>query len=211
MTPLRDRTIAARVPLDLREDLETIASRGGVDLTTVIRGALRGYADASLGRDTDAAAGYRAILDLAAASIPGRGLFGAAQGAARRRDRSTSTQAAIDVAPRTGSQRRRALAIIAAAGDKGATADEVIEVLQAAARGAGVRGPAVNGVARRVTDLLQAGAIAPVLIEETRSSLADGTARQELTRPTRNGSAATVYRITSKGRAWLQEASQNGR
>lgn len=184
MTPLRDTTVAARVPLDLRTDLEAVVQRDREpDLTAVLRKALRRYADERLGR-APAGAG---------------GLFAPAQGAARRRDRSTSTQAALDVAPRTGSQRRRALEVIAAMGINGATADEVIRALEQTGQRI-----AVNGVARRVTDLLQAGAIEPAPFIHD-----DGTPGV-IARRTRNGSHATVYVITAKGTAWLQEA-HNGR
>lgn len=191
MNATRDSSIAARVPLNLRADLELIVSRDGeADLSVVIRKALRRYADERLGRTPAGAAG----------------IFEPAQGAARRRDRSTSTAAAIDVAPRTGSQRRKVLNAYGGAGARGLTADEVMALLEAA--GARV---VVNGIARRVTDLLQAGAIealeaAPCGHDEL--DAVEAGARIYATRPTRNGSAATVYVITAKGRAWLEADRQ---
>lgn len=186
---VRDATIAARVPLDLRQDLELLAARRDTDLTHVIRWAVRELVDRELHGMPDSLA---------------RRLFGPRQGTTRRHDHATSNAAARDVAPRTGSQRRRALAHIVAAGEHGATTDEVIAVLERTASVLSRRPPAVNGVARRVTDLLEAGAI-----EEARCN---GTCHHErcdgshvLTRKTRHGSDAIVWVATDKGRSWLQE------
>lgn len=178
MTAQHDVTVAARVPLELRAELEQARDTAGdADLSVTIRRALRAEADRVLGRAPAGAAG----------------LFAPAKGSARRHDRATSTQAALDVAPRTGSQRRRALAIIEGHGQHGATTDEVIAELEQRAAIEGKSPPAVNGVARRVTDLLQADAITPLTL--------DGA---EATRPTRHGSQAIVYVATEKGRAWLR-------
>lgn len=177
-------TIAARVPLDLREGLEALATREGHgDLSTTIRRLLREGLDAELAN--------------------GRGrLFDARQGAARKADRPTAKRAARLVAPRAGSQRRRALEHFAAVaqwwiahpldrrpGRDGLTTDEVIAREQALGRDV-----AVNGFARRVTDLLEAGAIESVVV-----------AGEYVTRKTRHGSDAQVWRITAKGRRWLAE------
>lgn len=210
MTPAKDVTMAARVPLDLREEAEQVVAnvreRGTnhlrrdpeFDLSSVIRLAVRRFVDVELhGMPEDLANGH---------------LFGPRTGAHRRRDRATSTAAARDVAPRSGSQRRRALEVIVAAGARGMTTDEVINYLEAN-RERGSRPPAVNGVARRVTDLYQAGAIEPAMM--TVDDVDAGVNLQidragELvprTRTTRHGSQATVYIATAKGRAWLQEGT----
>ena len=182
MTATRDATVAARVPLDLRQDLELIAKRTGTDLTHVIRQFLRAGADVELGR----------------AEPPVIERLGPPTGARRRNATPTEAAAALDVAPRLNTQRRRALEHF---DDhrRGLTADEVIALEQAAGRRV-----AVNGLARRVTDLLQAGAIRELLVGEVwveGELVADGGAG--ITRQTRNGSQAQVYVITAKGRDWL--------
>lgn len=186
MTGVRDVSIAARVPLELRADLERLAARDGAtdpaaDLSRVIRRLLRAGADVEL------ATGKRITPGNGAA-----GLFAPQPGKARRRDPATSKAAASRVAPRVGSQRREALELVAAAGERGATADEVIAELE---RRHPDRRIAVNGIARRVADLKEAGAIDTVLIA------ADGRVRSRLTR---NGAAAEVYVATPLGRAWLE-------
>lgn len=45
MTATRDSTVAARIPADLRAALDTLAASDGVELSTVVRAALREYAD----------------------------------------------------------------------------------------------------------------------------------------------------------------------
>jgi Arc/MetJ-type ribon-helix-helix transcriptional regulator len=171
-----DSTIAARVPLEHRAELNALVEAGHYkDLGALIRTATN---------------------ELAARHRAGNGnpLIGDHAGAARRSDPSTSKAAARDVAPRSGSQRRRALEVIRDAGAHGATTDEVIEVLDLS-RPPGAPRPAVNGVARRVTDLLQAGAIETVPLVGTSTPA---------TRKTRHGSDALVYVVTAKGRAWLE-------
>lgn len=173
-------TISARVPVDLRADLEELARRdGNLELTPIIRAALRQYADARL-RPTAAAGG----------------LFDNGQaGAYRKRGRSTERTAAEWVAPRIGTVRARVLKLYADAGDHGLTADDVIQHLDAVARRLRQKAPAVNGTARRVTDLLQAGMIEPALDE-------DGHERVRLTA---HRTPATVWRITPAGEAAAAE------
>jgi hypothetical protein len=173
-------TISARVPVDLRTDLEELARRdGNHELTPVIRAALRQYADARL----------------RPAAVAG-GLFENGQeGAYRRRGRTTERTAAQWVAPRIGTVRAQVLALYADAGDHGLTADDVIQHLDARARRLRVKAPAVNGTARRVTDLLQAGMIAPALDE-------DGHERVRLTR---HRTPATVWQITTAGAQAAEE------
>lgn len=168
---------AARLPRDLRDDLEALAKSRDVDLSTVLKMAAREYVDRELH------------------GKPGNGaLFRPSPGAARGSDPGTSKRAAALVAPRTGSQRRRALWLIADAGQRGMTADEVIERLELEARHAGHPPPAVNGVAKRVSELAHAGAI----VDD--GDVIDGPR----TRKTRHGSAALVYVATDLGRAWLR-------
>lgn len=181
MTTIPTTTIAARVPEDLRTDLEAIAAQDGVELSHVMRGALRAFADHALGRAPEGDGG----------------LFAPQAGTTRRHDRSTSTKAAADVAPRTGSQRRRALEVIVDAGADGATTDEVIVTLTRVAKRLGQAEPAVNGVARRVTDLVEVGAVETTMIVGTST---------EATRKTRHGSDALVWVATAKGRAWLGQS-----
>lgn len=214
MTPVvEDATVAARVPTSLRQDLEAVRDLvGDPDLSVTMRRLLRAGADVELKR------GGRIDLERLQADLattPAGGLFGPRPGARRKRGRATSEQAAADVAPRSGSQRRRALEVLAHRAAHGATADEVIAELERQAVARGVRPPAVNGVARRVTDLLQAGAIEPVRFDRVDRVVGPGFDRPvapgelvipgyaELTRRTRNGAQATVYAITAKGLEWL--------
>lgn len=202
-----DSTIAARVPLELRAELDELVAAGHYkDLGSLIRKAVRELADAHTNGHAHG------------------GLFDPRPGAARRTDPSTSKAAALDVAPRAGSQRGRALAIIAGHGDRGATTDQVIAELEQRAGIEGYPPPAVNGVARRVTDLLQAQAIEPLIArlggngweatttdyrirrpaERNEGSVGNGP---EVTRPTRHGARAIVYVATAKGRRWLEEVT----
>lgn len=196
---VRDATIAARVPVDLREDLERLVERDkrrGSDatLTTVIRRLLRQGADAELAPAVTYGLNAADYHTLRLNHAPGR---------ARAGDPGTSRAAARDVAPRAGSQRRRALELIAAAGHHGMTTDEVIAELEAQAIRDGRRPPAVNGVARRVTDLLQAGAITGAVDQLDGVDPVTGSSLVPRTRPTRHGSRATVYIATAHGKTWL--------
>jgi hypothetical protein len=177
-------TIAARVPADLRADLERLAARdvlerkpdGEPSLTPHIRRALRAYVNAELNGTASAGS-----------------LFAAAEGASHRGDPATSRQAARDTAPRTGTARRRALGYIVGAREHGRTADELLLLEHV-----GGHNPAGNGPARRVSELKAAGAIEPILD-------LDGQPR---TRKTRSGSQAIIYVATAKGRRWLREAAR---
>jgi hypothetical protein len=120
-------------------------------------------------------------------------------GTARRRDPATSRKAAADVAPRIGSQRRRVLEQFARAGEEGLTTDELLAILERAhlftdPDDRPSEPPPANGVARRVTDLLDRGALEPATLAGTSTPV---------TRPTRRGRAAQVWTITPKGRSWL--------
>lgn len=182
MTATLTVVAGARLPDDLADDVLTIAARDGVSESDVIRIALRDYCDRELGR-----------------TLPV--LFANTAGAARRSDPATAKRAAQDVQPRTGSQRHRILELYAHAAlarvadvRVGLTADEVCAALERQHRGH----VAVNGVAKRVSELYHAGAILPHLDS-------DG---DDVTRKTRNGSDATVYTITTKGHAWLTAAQE---
>lgn len=203
MSAPRDSTIGSRVPLDLREDLQAITAakaaagetRGDgepVDLSTTIRRGLRYYADLELG-NLDRAAEAHAALGLPtgarfAIDRTGNLLDNGRPGASRSRATPTERAAALGVAPRAGTQRRRALELFEAAGDRGLTADEVVVKLAPAPH---------NGVARRVTDLLQGELIEPRPHddEDVRRRWPEIPA----TRLTRAGAQATVYRITGAG------------
>lgn len=178
MTATLTVVAGARVPQDLADDVRHIAHHRNLSESDVVRIALREYCDRELGR-----------------TLPG--LFANTAGAARRSDPATAKRAAQDVQPRTGSQRHRILTLYAHAdsvavqrGRWGMTADEVCAALERQHLPGRV---AVNGVAKRVSELYHAGAIAPI---------------PDQTRPTRNGSDATVYTITTKGQAWLEAAQE---
>lgn len=183
MTATQDSTVAARIPIDLRADLERLAElkplevvNGKPTMTPHLRRAIREYVDRELGNGP----------------AGGAGLFAPANGAVRRHDGATSKRAASQVAPRTGTQRRLALEAIAAAGKRGMTTDEVVVALDGLA--------APNSTPRRVTDLLESGAIEPVphpVAEHAAAGI-------PFTRLTRYGSQATVWVATEKGRAWLK-------
>lgn len=182
---IRDAVVSARVPSDLRADLETLARRRGeADLSLTIRRALREHVERHLNGTTRP------------------NLLTGGQGAARRNGTHTERAAALKVAGRVGSQRRRALELYASAGNRGLTADEVCELLAPLP---------VNGVARRVTDLLQGQAvverIAPPKIGEREAKTPEGV----LTRRTRAGAQATVYVITPHGRRLLEDAADRER
>ncbi len=180
---MRDANLDVRVPIDLRTDLEALAVRQGRTLSDVVREACRTYADHNL-------AGTAGLFDRADLAGPNPLTYNG-PGSARTNDPATAKDAASMVAPRIGSQRHQALLLIEA---NPRTTDDVIAAMQLAASRHGRRGPAVNGVARRVTDLYQAGAIEPL----TRDGIVQ-------TRPTRNNRDAIVWAITPAGRRWLAE------
>ncbi len=187
----REAQIACRIAQDLHDDLEAVRdAHRDLDLSTTIRRLLRAGADRELGRTAPPAASV--------------GLFGprARRGASHRRDRPTSRHAAVDNAPRAGTQRHRLLAYIAGAGDRGLTYDEA----NALDERAGIRVAGV-GLARRASELLEAGAIAEAYTAPGQlQPIPGGT--DLLTRKTRNGSEAAAYIITDRGRRWLQELDQ---
>lgn len=179
-----DTTIAARIPLDLRQELEDEVSRrraagelrpGGepIDLSTVVRQALREHAEAAAGRPPG---GVHVVGRQAGLLDNGR------PGAQHRDAGNTERAAALKVAARAGTQRRLALEAFEAAGERGLTADEV--AVKLAPR-------PLHSLARRVTDLLQGDLIEPRAGDTEPGPL--------LTRTTRAGSAAQVYRITGAG------------
>lgn len=198
MTPARDATVAARVPHDLRADLEKIAARDGLELSLVIRRILRAGADRELNGDVTVLAGAD-------------GLF-SSTGTARRRGTPTELAAALKVAPRVGTARFNALAAFELAGHRGHTPDEVCALLEPAP---------VNGTARRVTDLAQAHAIEPLRLvgatagpRATAANVQRPLARDEhvlentdaVVRKTRAGAWAHVYVITPLGHRLLEDA-----
>jgi Arc/MetJ-type ribon-helix-helix transcriptional regulator len=170
-------TIAARVPADLAADLDRLVGRGPAgrkpwaDRSEVIRALLRTGLDHELGRD---GAGRR-------------GLFADTTTTPKVAARSTSRKAAIHAAPRAGTNRARALELIAYAttgglerGPLGLTTDDVVAAMAPAPQ---------NSIARRVTDLLQGGFVEPFLDE----------AGEPRTRPTRSGGRGIVWVATPAG------------
>lgn len=163
--------------------------------------------------DPDASTTIRRLLELGleAQERAGKALEPAA-GAHRKRGRDAQRNAAAATTPRTGTARHAALELIVNAGPAGMTADAVAAALEA-------RYP-LNTVARRVTDLLQAGLITEATCEQAEGSdrpyvvagawgarpchadevtFADGG----VGRSTRTGTAATVYAVTTAGLAAL--------
>lgn len=200
MTATRDAVVSCRVPLDLRSDLEEVAAlEGHGELSLVARAALRAYADHKLGR-----------------SPVGASMLLGGTGARRRTSGPTEVAAALKVAPRVGTQRRRVLELYEEVGPIGLTADAVHSCLEGRDF---VQQPivslrrhhAVNGIARRVTDLLQGG----LIIEKTASgNTADRKAKTDgegvtqegvLTRQTRHGAQAIVYVISAAGHRALED------
>jgi hypothetical protein len=185
MTATRDKTIAARVPGDLRDALEELARLDGHgEISITIRAALREYTDRRYGR--------AGVLDAVALHLDGRG-------SARRNGTPTEIAAALRAAPRIGTQRRRILELYSRQGAEGFTADDVLRELEHDATYPGFSSPAPNGVARRVTDLLQGDLIRPALTVGTSSWT---------TRATRHGAQATIYVITAAGIRALEDARQ---
>lgn len=80
-------------------------------------------------------------------------------------------------------------------GNRGLTVDQIVEALEAL----GKKAP-TNGIARRMTDLVQAGAARPAL----------DTAGEPIRRATRNGREAPVYVPTPLGRQWRDELQSEG-
>lgn len=132
----------------------------------------------------------------------------AGPGTHRRNDKPTARRAAWEVTPRAGTQRAKALGHFRTAGARGLTPDEVCALMPEGA---------INGIARRVTDLLQGGLIEPATWHEPepgRPYISAGVWRNrgtgpyeepidgpgsQITRPTRHGAKAGVYVITATG------------
>jgi hypothetical protein len=174
---VRETTIAARVPVDLRTDLEAIRQRSGdPDLSHTIRRILRAGADREL-------AGNPTGL------LPSRGFANGAK--AHANDPATAKAAAAKLKPpRVNTHRRYALERISHTGADGMTADELICW---ADEHDGI--PYAISLARRVSELLQADAVEP-------ATDPDGL---RVTRPTRAGNRAQAWRITARGRRWLEQ------
>lgn len=198
MTPNR-AVLSAKVPQDLRDAYETLATRDGHgDLSIPVRAALRAYAEQRL--------------------TPAPNLLSGGTGARRRSSTATEAAAALKVAARVGSQRRVALEHFEQAGGRGLTPDELVVLMAPHPH---------NGVARRVTDLKDGGMVAVVTAEPDRGILwarlpgahrrlrpLNGLERavaDVVTRPTRAGARGTVYAITAAGARALEQARQAGR
>lgn len=182
-----DCTVSARVPADLRADLVKVCElRGDEDLSATIRWALRTAADQGL-------AGAVADDDPR--------LFYAQPGATVAAVKPQAPRSGPVKPPGPGTMGAGALEVIATA-SAGATVDEIEQHLE---RREGRRIP-TNGLARRVTDLLQAGAITTAIAVR-----GDQESRVTATRITRNGRAAQVYVITDLGRAWRDANRQDPR
>lgn len=226
----KDATIAARVPLDLRADLELVAHewrRAGVtypdgrpaDLSYVIRLGTRRLADEAIvrrdgeGRDPTRPGEVRPPGELAgdpSASVdalrllPGNGNTAVAVDLdniatrAHRNDPATAKSSAEAVAPRAGSQRRIVLEAFERAGNRGLTADEADHNLACRATVA-----APWSGQRRTSELLKAGLLEPRTDrpQADDEEVGDGlnTGGDTVTRRTRSGHQATVYRITGDG------------
>lgn len=182
MSPLRDVTIAARVPLSLRTDLEALrdefagrgelrADGGPLDLSVVIRRACAEYVDRNL----------RNARPGTLESLAGRPR-------SHRGGPITEQEAAEGAWPRANTQRRRALELVRDAGNEGRTGDELDELLAA-----GV----YNG-RRRLSELKAAG-----WVEVRRHLTVDGYV--PIRRKTRAGHAAEVYVLTPAARIRLAE------
>jgi len=197
MSATRDALVSARVPRDLREDLERIAEADHVELSVVTRKALRMYAD---WRQRPTAPdlygpGY---------GVPGRlALAGGDRGSHHRRAGATEVAAALKIAPKLGTQRRTVLELYEAAGHRGLTADDVVAALP---------NIAPNGLPRRVTDLLQGGLIGERAVGDPRELAPDEESLDGLVvRLTRHKTPATVYVISRRGRLELEAARDRER
>lgn len=177
-------TVATRVHPDLRAKLEAKVPEGGRLGPDVLVPALEAWV------------AEREQPNPLTATHPG---------SARAGGPATSKAAAADVAPRIGSQRERALRFIAQAGPHGATADEVLIRLEQVARAQGSRPPAPAGLSRRVSDLLEVGAVE----QATTLVATGGNGPAPVERVTRHGAMATVYVVTAKGRRWLEDVDRN--
>lgn len=156
----REPTVAARVPVDVKDALERIAGERDVPASTVIRQALREFTDRQAGTGAEAEEGARTLLEAVPAPV---------HVGEERPPRS------LDV--RHGEHRYEVLGAYVRAVD-GLTAEEAATTL------------GLPTAARRVTELAQAGFIAPRF---------HGTAPAR--RKTRSGRPAAVFGVTPAGRA----------
>lgn len=163
MTATQTEAIAARIPTDLRAEVDQFKKAQGIgDDSEVVRRALRAL--------------------LGGAEIPGaESLFTGPQrpGAARRGGRATEAAAARRITLRRGTACFDVAAQLARRGPL--TTDEICAALPERP---------VNGTARRVTDLLEVGYAEEML---------DPRTGEPLTRPTRHGASAIVWRLTDRG------------
>lgn len=197
----RDASIAARVPANLRADLEALAKRDSVELSIVVRRLLREGADRELAGDTERL-----------------GLFAVQPQAGRRRRPSSATEveARLKAAPRAGTGRFKALAEFELAGARGLTADDAWRKI----------GGPQNSVAKRVSELAAGGHIEPLrLVGATfgPGARASGQAARALAageramddglvaRVTTADAWATVYVITAAGHRALEDARRHVR
>lgn len=175
--------MAARVPEDLKAAAVAAVHAGQwEDLSTILR--LGAGIALKLGR-REASAALARLENGGTLLDPG--------GTSTHRLGHATERVAADRAGRgAGQSRKEVLELAAAAGSHGITADEVVIAL-------GHRW-AVNGLPRRVTDLVQADALEPkTVIEED----PPGVVLRLVHRLTRTGSPANVYVITELGRAAL--------
>jgi hypothetical protein len=187
--------MAARVPADLKAQVGAAVAAGDwQDLSTVMR--VGTSIALALGHDQAVAALSRLERgeDLLNGSGSAHRIAGATERLAADRATRNATQSRLEV-----------LELYRLAGSNGLTADEVVRELG--------HKWAPNGLPRRVTDLLQVGAIEqktePLAPEEYTAPGEIGIRsaveldRRPVHRLTRNGSPANVYVITDLGRAAL--------
>lgn len=194
MTPLRDVTIAARVPLDLRTDLEAVRDRlkstdPAIDLSRVIRRACTEFVDRELARGPGSGPG--GLLSPAEANIEGGARrLGRALGrldtepATHVHDPATSKAAARAAWPKAGRRRRKVLDALLAAGNEGRTADELDQELDL---------PNYDA-ARALNEVKRAGWAEAK--RELRDTPGGEVRREPVRRRTRRGNMADVYVLT---------------
>ena len=178
-----DRTVAARVPLELRRELEERARLEDVDLSTIIRRALEAHLrppnPAGPHPTYTVAPGSRAVLSAAGALGSLNTLPPSHAG-----DPGTSRTAAALAWPEAGHKRRLLLEEVARRPD-GMTSDEAVLFL-------GYSGQ------RRLHDLKRAGYVEPLLDEAGRA----------VTRDTRRGRPAEVLTVTPLARKRLEREAR---
>lgn len=196
MTPLRETTIAARVPLGLRTDLEALLVErqaagdhrpdgGELDLSTLIRRACAAYVDVNLGASRQGPSG---TLELG--SLNGRPR-------SHRGGPATERQAAEGAWPNANTQRRRALEFVRNAAEHGLTGDELDVLLDAG----------IYSGRRRLSELKLAGWVE--VKRGTHTDIVTGTVRlYPVHRNTRAGNPAEVYVLTPAARIRLAEEAK---